>query len=74
MEKVVDWCFYVCSIRFYYYGWKHRPCEALTAIPPPPGALGIVKHPRASASWSCMVDATVTITIPNIVVLLLQLL
>jgi hypothetical protein len=41
----------------YYYGWKHRPFEALK-----PGPW----HPLASACCSCMVSATVTSTTPNI--------
>jgi hypothetical protein len=45
----------------FYYEQKHRPCEALKAMLPPPGTLELIQS-RAFASWSCIVDAIVTIT------------
>ena len=47
----------LCVILF-YYGWKHRPCEALK--------LGLVpEHPLASACCRGRVTATITTTTPN---------
>jgi hypothetical protein len=45
----------------FYYEQKHRPCEALKAMLPAPGTLELIQS-RAFASWSCIVDAIVTIT------------
>ena len=53
------WCDVVVIVHSFFlsYPRKHRPFEALTAV--------LVLHPTASASWSCIVTATVTITTPN---------
>jgi hypothetical protein len=45
----------------FYYEQKHRPCETLKAMLPPPGTLELIQS-RGFASWSCIVDAIVTIT------------
>ena len=45
----------------FYYEQKHRPCEVLKAMLPPLGTLELIQS-RAFASWSCIVDAIVTIT------------
>jgi hypothetical protein len=48
----------LCVILF-YYGRKHRPCEALNA-----GVVG--EHPLASACCSCIGIVTIVIaTTPN---------
>ena len=51
-------------VSIYYSYLTHRPLLALTAMLPPPGALGLIQ-PRASASCSCIVTDTATITTPN---------
>jgi hypothetical protein len=46
-------------LPFFYYPWKHLPCEAFNA-----GVLGL--HPTASACCSCSeIVTTVTATTPS---------
>ena len=47
-----------------FYQRMHRPLLALTAMLPPPGALGLTQ-PAASACCSCGIVTTVIATIPN---------
>ncbi len=48
---------FILFLLFFYYGWKHRPFEALNAV--------LLLHPLASASCCSGIVAIVITTTPN---------